>query len=267
MDMIEVLKEICDSVRDEVLRLGKDEVHESFGTGAGGDTIRKIDLVAERKAIEVIDGHGIDCMLLSEEAGMVKIGDGSNSNGMFVLDAIDGTTNALRGIPIYSCSIAYATSDALSSVTHAAVMNIPSGDIYYAVKNYGAYVNGRRLVIRDSSSSKGYVIGVNLSGIEYDRLLRLKNILAKTNHIRQLGSSALELCYLAEGLIDAYIDIRGKIRVTDIAAAYLLVREAGGSIVDEYHNTLDADLSLNKRLSFIAAAAYILDDITKDITI
>ncbi len=265
MDMIEVLKEICYSVRDEVLRLGRDEAHESFGTGAGGDTIRKIDLVAERKAIEVIGRHGIDCMLLSEEAGMVKIGDGSN--GMFVLDAIDGTTNALRGIPIYSCSIAYATSDTLSSVTHAAVMNIPSGDIYYSVKNDGAYMNGRRLIIRDSSGNKGYVIGVNLSGIEYDRLLRLKNILAKTNHIRQLGSNALELCYLAEGLIDAYIDIRGKIRVTDIAAAYLLVREAGGSIVDEYSNTLDAYLSLNKRLSFIAAAGYILDDITKDIII
>lgn len=272
MDIMKLLKDICYSVREEVTKLGKKEANEAYGIGAGGDIARKIDLVAESKAIEVIKKYDVRCTLLSEEAGIVNLGnDTQKSEGTIVLDAIDGTTNALRGLPIYSCSIAYATSDTLSSVEYAAVINIPSGDIYYAIKGDGAYMNNSRLSNYGSYSNsngstysigKGYVIGVNVSGIDEDKLGRLRHILTKTNHVRQLGSNALELCFIASGLLDAYIDIRGKIRVTDIAAAYLILKEAGGIIVDDYANELDAKLDISNRLSYIAAAnKHVLTDI------
>jgi myo-inositol-1(or 4)-monophosphatase len=265
MDIMELLKEICYSVREEVTKLSKKEANEAYGIGAGGDIARKIDLVAESKAIEVIKRYGMQCSLLSEEAGLVNLADDANKyeDGIFVLDAIDGTTNALRGLPIYSCSIAYAESDTLSSVKYAAVINIPSGDIYYAIKGNGAYMNNSRLDHGlTSNTGKGYVIGVNVSGIDEGKLDRLRHILSKANHVRQLGSNALELCFIASGLLDAYIDIRGKIRVTDIAAAYLILKEAGGVIVDDKANELDAKLDIGKRLSYIAA---VNKDVLRDI--
>lgn len=261
--------------------MSREEAGISLARGAGGDITKKIDKVGEDAALEVVRRYGIDCIVVSEEAGVVysnskrgeddgdDVSDVKDGNGMcfIALDAIDGTTNAVRGIPFYSCSVAYAVSDRLRSVTHAAVMDLTSGDIYYAVKGYGAYMNGSRIKTLDVSSDKaGYVIGVNLSGISIDKLNRMGRILAMTNHIRQLGSNALEMCLLARGLLDAYIDVRGKIRVTDIAAAYLIVIEAGGIVVDEHCKVLDAPLNLDARLSFIASAnEYILNYIFSSI--
>lgn len=266
MDMVRLLKDICYGVREEVRRLSREEASRAHGVGAGGDIAREIDLVAESKVIEVIKRYGLQCMLLSEESGLVNLASGKGE-GMLVLDAIDGTTNALRGLAIYSCSLAYAKADTLSSVEYAAVINIPTGDIYYAIRGNGSYLNDVRLSTNANSSSKGYVIGINVSGISKDKLDRLRNILSKSNHIRQLGSNALELCYIADGLIDAYIDIRGKIRITDIAAAYLILKEAGGIIVDDNTDELDAMLDINNRLSYIAARNKdILDYILQEIS-
>lgn len=261
-----MLHDICMNVRSKVGRMSREEAGISLARGAGGDITKKIDKVGEDAALEVVREYDVSCRVLSEEAGLVDSGrkgkgrvdaNASNDDGncIIVLDAIDGTTNAVRGIPFYSCSVAYATSDRLSSVTHASVMDLTSGDIYYAVKGDGAYMNGSRIKTANVSSDRaGYVIGINLSGISIDKLKRLSSILAMTNHIRQFGSNALEMCLLARGLLDAYIDVRGKIRVTDIAAAYLIIVEAGGIVVDEYLNMLDTPLSLDARLSFIACA-------------
>lgn len=261
-----MLHDICMNVRSKVGRMSREEAGISLARGAGGDITKKIDKVGEDAALEVVREYDVSCRVLSEEAGLVDSGrkgkgrvdaNASNDNGncIIVLDAIDGTTNAVRGIPFYSCSVAYATSDRLSSITHASVMDLTSGDLYYAVKGDGAYMNGSRIKTANVSSDRaGYVIGVNLSGISIDKLKRMSSILAMTNHIRQFGSNALEMCLLARGLLDAYIDVRGKIRVTDIAAAYLIIVEAGGIVVDEHLNMLDTPLSLDARLSFIACA-------------
>lgn len=261
-----MLHDICMNVRSKVSKMSREEAGIFLARGAGGDITKKIDKVGEDAALEVVREYDVSCRVLSEEAGLVDSGmkgrgvadaNASNDDGscIIVLDAIDGTTNAVRGIPFYSCSVAYATSDRLSSVTHAAVMDLTSGDIYYAVRGNGAYMNGSKIKTANASNDRaGYVIGINLSGISIDKLKRMSSILAMTNHIRQFGSNALEMCLLARGLLDAYIDVRGKIRVTDIAAAYLIIVEAGGIVVDEYFNRLDAPLNIDARLSFIASA-------------
>lgn len=264
--ILRVLHEICIDVRNSVSRLSRDEAGISLTRGAGGDVTKRIDKVGEDAAIDVLRRNGVRCTVLSEEAGLLYMGEagridgysgmGSDDNeGCFiVLDAIDGTTNAVRGLPFYSCSVAYATSRMLSSVTHAAVMDLTSGDMYYAVRGKGAYLNGVKISTSAEGRGMDHMIGMNLSGISVDRLERVSRLLAMSNHIRQMGSNALEMCLLARGLLDAYIDIRGKIRVTDIAAAYLIVIEAGGIVVDEHSNMLDAPLNLDNRLSFIASA-------------
>ena len=77
-----------------------------------------------------------------------------------------------------------------------------------------------------------------------------------------MGATALEMAMFAEGLIDIFIDLRKKIRIQDLAAGYLLIKEAGGLILDENLQPLDSDLNYDTRLSFVAAAnKNILDEI------
>lgn len=72
------------------------------------------------------------------------------------------------------------------------------------------------------------------------------------NHIRHYGANALELCYLARGFLDLFIDLRKKIRPTDMAASYLIVKESGGIILDLQGNSLDSEVYFTNRLSFIS---------------
>jgi myo-inositol-1(or 4)-monophosphatase len=95
---------------------------------------------------------------------------------------------------------------------------------------------------------------MNVSGINEQTIARLSPVMSKANHVRQLGSLALELCHLAKGSLDASIDFRGKCRPVDLAAAYLIVKEAGGLLYSADGKELDAELGVETRVSFLAAA-------------
>jgi myo-inositol-1(or 4)-monophosphatase len=95
---------------------------------------------------------------------------------------------------------------------------------------------------------------------------RLHPIFENHNHTRHFGANALEMALFARGLMDVFIDLRDKIRIQDIAAGYLIVKEAGGLLLDADLKPLDADLSYDTRISFIAAANQkILDEIVSQI--
>ncbi len=264
-DMVSLLIEACSKVRSEVSNLsGREEAYESYGVGAGGDISRKIDIVAEKAVIDTIKEHGVNCTIIAEEAGKVDLTNGK-SGGYVIVDAVDGTTNALRGIPFYCCSLAFADDNMLSAVKHGVVMDLFRGDIYSASKGMGAFINGSRIHVKAHTDRSGYVVGMNVSGAKPENVERLKPIMEKSNHLRHLGSNALELCIFARGLMDVFIDLRGKIRVTDMAAAYLIVKEAGGILISEDGRELDSSLDVNARLSFIAAAnSKVLSDIVRD---
>jgi myo-inositol-1(or 4)-monophosphatase len=75
-----------------------------------------------------------------------------------------------------------------------------------------------------------------------------------TKHIRHFGANALEVCYVAEGLTDGFIDLRNKIRTTDVAAGFLIVKEAGGIITDLNNQPINVRLDPRQTLNFIASA-------------
>jgi len=108
------------------------------------------------------------------------------------------------------------------------------------------------------------VVGLDLSAVGKKELITpLITVLEKTKHLRHLGANALELCYIADGTTDAFIDLRGKLRVTDIAGAYLILREAGGIMVTLEGKELNAPLTTTQRVSFIAAANKVLYETIK----
>lgn len=247
--IIDVLKQACRQVHVRTRGLaGTARASKRMGQGAGGDISRRIDLIAEKTVIDIIMKRGIDATVIGEECGTIE-----GRRGYVVMDAIDGTTNAVRGIPFFCCSIAFATDFRLSAITDAAIIDLARGDLYYASKGKGSFLSGKRIASKKECPPDP-TIGINISGVKPSVVKRLTPVIADSDHTRQFGANALEMCFLARGLLDAYVDLRDKIRPTDIAAGYLIAKEAGAKVYSASGSDLDSDLDVKTRLSYVAVA-------------
>lgn len=253
MEIIDVLLEASKRVYENVKHLaGTKESGGDFGRGAGGDISRNIDMIAEKAVLDYLKEIKFDCVVLGEECGKVDLS--KQPRGFIIMDAVDGSTNAVRGLPFFCCSLAFATDNKLSSVTDGVVMDLSRGDLYYATKGKGAFLNKERISVNKDKNPIYFVLGLDISGISPKVLESLSPIISSSNHIRHFGANALEFGMLARGHIDAFIDLRDKIRITDIAAGVLIALEAGGHVVDRKGNALDSDLGFHNKFSFIAVA-------------
>lgn len=253
---IEILIDCKNSVQAKIKPLLRtlDKAQLSSGVGAGGDPLREIDLAAERAIVNTLKKKEVNFTLISEESGILNYGD--NALRCYITtDPIDGTTNLLRGAPFYATSIAVSEQPFLRAIQAGIVADLFHGTTYTAKRGFGAYRDGQRI----SSSSRGSVeegvIGLDLNSYRIKELVpKLTALMGEAKHLRHFGANALELCYVADGTIDAFVDIRGKLRTTDIAAASLIVREAGGMITATEGRSLDARLDPKQKVEFIAAA-------------
>ena len=264
MEVIEILREASNRIYENVKDLaGTEHAAGNFGRGAGGDISRNIDIVAERTVLDYLKEINFACIVLGEECGRVELSD--KPKGYIIMDAIDGSANAVRGVPFFCSSLAFATEDRLSSITDAIITDLTNGEIYWASKNKGSFFNKQQIKVNDNDPIYK-IVGINISGASKDLVKRFLPIFEKHNHLRHFGANALEMAFFARGLIDIFIDLRYKIRIQDISAGYLIVKEAGGLLLDGDLNPLDADLSYETRVSFIAAAnRKILDEIMSEI--
>ncbi len=255
MDWLDMLKECSQKMRKEILHFyGSPDAAVGFGIGAGGDTMKKIDLVAEKALIDVFEENKVSCTLISEETGTRKIGS-QPSEFYVTTDPVDGTTNAVRGIPFMATAIAVSKASYLKDVETALVSDIFHDVTYTAQRDQGAFRNGKKIKPSQTSSLEEAVVGVDFNTLRLGELVaELEEVLIRTRHLRHFGANALEVCYVADGAIDAFIDIRGKLRVTDIAASYLIILEAGGIMVTPEGTQLDVPLAATQRVAFIAAA-------------
>jgi len=281
--LIESSKNVYSEIKD---LLGTSEGASKISLGAGGDISRKIDIVAETAVLNTIKSNNISPVIIGEECGIVNLNksfsssssssssSNDNDNGFIIMDAVDGTTNAIRGIPFSCCSLAFANEFKLSSVTDAVVIDLFTGDIYSASKQKGSFFNNKKINVRNEKDFRSItsledlksidvLIGTNVSGVPPHILGEISKVISFSSHIRHFGANALELCYFARGFMDAYIDIRGKIRSTDMAAAYLIAKEAGGKLYSTNGQELDSELGLKNKLSFYAVSNKKLFDLIK----
>ncbi|MEM3823804.1 MAG: inositol monophosphatase family protein [Candidatus Bathyarchaeia archaeon] len=226
----------------------------NLGIGAGGDPIKQIDLTAEEAIVNTLKEHNISFTLVSEESGVRKYGKAPNEN-FVTADPVDGTTNLERGIPFYATSIAVSTKPTLNAIHASLVADLPHDITYVAQKGKGAYRNNQKITPSENTSLEEAVIGIDLNTYRVKEIApKLSNIIKKASHIRHLGANALELCYVANGTTDAFLDIRGKLRATDIAAAWLIIQEAGAKITTPEGKPLNIKLDPKQKVTFIAAA-------------
>ncbi len=244
------MKKLCEDVSNAV----QDAIENMVGQlesgiilymGADGTPTTKIDDFAEKAAIRVLKEDGRSFNLISEEIGSMYIG--KEAELTIVLDPLDGTHNAIHGIPFYSFSMAICEND-LSQTYYGYVRDLVTGDVYLAEKARGAFLNGSEIYV--SGTTKEYCISAN------DQIFLDENC-----KVRLLGSVALELCYVASHRLDAVIDNRNLLRVTDVSAGKLIVEEAGGIVTDLMNEPLKLPLNVKQKLSIIASNGLIHNEL------
>jgi myo-inositol-1(or 4)-monophosphatase len=255
IDWTQVLVQCKNNVQKQIAPLFETlkQPQPNLGVGAGGDPIKQVDLTAENAIVNTLRQHEISFTLISEESGIKEYG-GIPHECYVTTDPIDGTTNLVRGIPFSATSIAVSTEQTLNTVHAALVADLARDAVYVAQKGKGAYCNGKRIVPSMLASLEDAVIGLDLNTYKVQKIApRLTSLIERTKHIRHFGANALELCYVADGTTDAFIDLRGKLRATDIAAAWLILEEAGARMTTPTNDFLNVKLSPKQRVSFIAS--------------
>lgn len=259
MEWLEILRKCLENIKRKIEPfLGLCQPQQCLGVGAGGDPIKIVDMVAEEAVVEALIKAGVSFTLISEESGVRSYG--YNPEDVYVtIDPIDGTTNLTRGIPFYATSIAVSSSLKLSTVFAAMVADLFHNEVYMAQKGQGAQRNGHKISPSNQVDLEEAVIGIDLNTYRvYEVAPRISRVIAQTKHIRHLGANALELCYVADGKIDSFIDLRGKLRATDVAAAWLVIKEAGGEITTPEGQPLEAKLDPKEHIAFIASGNKII---------
>jgi myo-inositol-1(or 4)-monophosphatase len=199
------------------------------GAGEGGDETTAVDRAAEDAVVarlEELHETGLDFTLVSEELGERSFGD-SGSPLRIVLDPIDGSLNAKRGIPFFSLSVAVAEGDAMRDVVFGYVFDFGTREEWTARRGGGAFLNGHAL---DGPGPKEDIEIVSFEATRTDLVAeKVPGIVGLAYRTRIMGSLALSLCHLAAGRVDAVCSLKPA-RSVDIAAAQLLVRERGLAI-------------------------------------
>lgn len=253
---LEALVECKNKVREQIGPLLEtvNQPQPDLGIGAGGDPVRKMDLAAENAVVDTLAGRGVSFTLVSEESGVREYGE-SPRECYVTVDPIDGTTNFMRRVPFYATSIAVSEKPFLKDVHSALVADLFHDVTYTAQKKKGSYRDNRRICPSCNASLEEAVIGMDLNSYKVEKIVpRLTGLIKKTKHIRHFGANALELCYVADGTTDAFIDIRRKLRTTDVAAAYLIVKEAGAILTLPSGKPLNVKLDPRQKVEFVAAA-------------
>lgn len=257
MDWLQILEECKNNVKKQtapLLETSSQLSQPDLGVGAGGDPIKQVDLAAEKAITETLLEHGLSFTLISEETGIKRYGE-KPEKAYITADPIDGTTNLTRGIPFYATSIAVSTKPELRTVHTALVADLFHNITYTAAKGEGAKRNNKEIKPSKQADLAEAVIGVDLNTYKAREVAsRITSLIEQTKHIRHLGANALEMCYVADGTIDAFIDIRGKLRATDTAAAWLIIQEAGATITTPEGKPLNAKLDPQEKLTFVASA-------------
>ena len=224
------------------------------GRGEGGDTAYVIDRAAEDAIFAEIEALGVPLLAVSEERGELEIGEGSEVR--VVVDPVDGSLNAKRGLPFACVSIAIASGPRMGDVEIGWVAELDPrlsagdeprpGRDWWALKGAGAFRDGEPLPRLRSGPLE--VLGLETARPELVAASASAIESVGARRIRALGSVAMTLCLVAAGQLDAMLTLR-PIRSVDAAAAQLLVTEAGGVVLFPAAD----ELSLEMRSPVLAA--------------
>ena len=272
--------EICRNIAKTIFKnvetllkgqIGNPKAGEFVKIGADGTPTSYIDIIAENEVIKILENAEFTSYLISEEIGELKLGcgkqepinlkeelkkdirDQDDAKFIFLIDPLDGTSNAIKNIPSYGMSIAvaeipYRREATLNDVILGFVKDYANGNYYEAIKGQGATINGEPL----NPSKETEIDKITLGGFTKSKTDAVSKLVDTARRMRVLGSVVLELAYVASGKYDSFLDLRGS-RIIDIAASKLIVEECGAIVTNRYGEELDNKLSIYEKTVVVAA--------------
>ncbi|MDM0046461.1 inositol monophosphatase family protein [Variovorax dokdonensis] len=191
------------------------------------DFVTEVDHASESAIIQTLleayPGHGI----LAEESGREH--GAKNSEFVWIIDPLDGTTNFIHGFPVYCVSIALAVK---GKIEQAVVYDPTRNDLFTATRGRGAFLNDRRIRVSKRTRLNECLISTGFpfrTGDNFKQYLAIMaDLMPRAAGLRRPGAAALDLAYVAAGSCDAFFET--GLNIWDVAAGSLLVTEAGGLI-------------------------------------
>jgi len=190
--------------------------------------VTRIDISAEELLVKKLKDLLPEAGFTTEEKTIAKTG----KNYHWVIDPLDGTTNFIHGVPVYSVSVALMTTKNIPLC--GVVYEINKDECFSAWKDGGAYLNGKEIQVSKVDSMHDSLIATGFPYYDYsslDKYLQVfRQLMKRTRGLRRLGSAAVDLSYVACGRFDSFYEY--GLNIWDIAAGILIVKEAGGHISD-----------------------------------
>ncbi len=189
------------------------------------DFVSEADRNAEAAVIDVIHKHYPDHAILAEESGVQ-----GESDHVWIIDPLDGTTNFLHGFPQFAVSIAVQVK---GRIEHGVVYDVMREELFTASRGEGAQLDGRKIRVSGLRDMEMALIGTGFPFRQADielgpYLAMLEKVIRNTSGVRRPGAAALDLCYVAAGRLDAFWET--GLSSWDLAAGGLIIREAGGIV-------------------------------------
>jgi myo-inositol-1(or 4)-monophosphatase len=208
------------------------------------DLVTEVDKLSEKTIVEWLHTHYPEDAILAEESGRSEGAPAPGHDGQpgftWVVDPLDGTTNYSHKFPIYCISIALTRKEeTVLGVVYAPAL----GELFYASSGQGAFLNGARISVSDCPDLESALLG---TGFPYNRtgahtnLPQFNHICPMAQGVRRTGSAAYDLCCVAAGRFDGFWEY--QLRLWDVAAAALIIEEAGGLVT--FLSRRDTEVSL-----------------------
>lgn len=253
--MIDLIQQITKEAGDIIIHSSRNIVGEKEGAG---NVVLDIDLESESFIIALIRREYPNHSILSEETH-AQIQNPERQKNLWIIDALDGSTNAKQDIPFFAISVAYMEK---GTVIAGGIFDPNGQEFFWAEKGKGAFCNNQKIVVSDRKDIRGLIINV---GCPYsDDNFSLTYPFGNTFHQKgarlvNFGSAALECSWVANGRLGAYFE--AGLKPWDIAAAQLILSEAGGIMVDPYKT--DKQFSLFDQRAILVGNPHIVDQLQK----
>ncbi|MBI4686081.1 MAG: hypothetical protein HY755_12930 [Nitrospirae bacterium] len=219
----------------------------ALGVGKAGDKTFPVDKQAEEIIISGLEATGEPLTIISEELGYMEIKGGGKK---IVIDPIDGSKNAIAGIPFYCTSIAIVNGDTIGDIELSYIVNLVNGDEFWAEKGQGAFLNSEK--IETQKNDEIYLVAYEAQSPGRDTQM-IMQLLSRSMKSRCLGATALDLAYLAYGSISIFVN-PSLSRSFDFSGGWLIVKEAGGTFTDIRGNPVEStEISIKRSVSLLAS--------------
>jgi myo-inositol-1(or 4)-monophosphatase len=243
----EVLKLAC-------LEAGK-VISKNYGTRKSvkskgdNDWVTKQDILVEKLIIKIIKKTFPDSSFIGEETGASR----KKMDMTWIIDPIDGTNNYIHDYPFFCTSIGVMIK---GKMMHGAIYDSLRDEFFYAQKNHGAFMNGKRIKVSEIKKLSDSLLctGFITSKVSYAKknISNFRRLVFKARSIRRDGSAALDLAYVACGRLDGFWEL--GLNSWDTSAGVLLVEEAGGKVI----NSKGEKFNIIKNKSLISGNKYLV---------